>query len=100
MKILIISSYPNPFQDEIQEWTFTKDGAVEEELPEAIEVGGNRLTFTHIYASREQEGIYTLTLGNYTVWFELEASGKILITTGDNIVFIFLISSCSSKSNV
>lgn len=66
-----VSSTPNPFKDTKPVWTFNeKDG---ESLPFAIEVSqsGYSLTFNSILRTMEQNGNYSIKLGNYTTRFQL-----------------------------
>lgn len=72
IKFRAMSSTPNPFLNKMEpEWIFSKTGT----LPHAVQQSSYMLTFDSILRSREQEGTYTITFGNYTASFTLHTRG-------------------------
>ena len=87
MFISVISSDPNPFEredgtdwTEDAEWTYISSNATGDNKEVSAIIKSNtsnsRLRFPHLYSKGILDGTYSFTLGNYTVWFKLEVTGK------------------------
>lgn len=72
VKFQAITSTPNPFPDLVPEWYF--EG--KKELPHGLQQRGLELSFMTIFRSNEQIGTYSITVGNFSAFFQLLARGE------------------------
>ena len=75
-KFKAISSIPNPFNNIELQWNFSKPSDSQNELPHSVEQNGMELIFSNIFKSREQEGNYSINIGNYFAFFKLIIVGE------------------------
>ena len=73
IRFMAVSSTPNPFPYLIPAWEF-QDG--QKPLVRSVQQIGLDLEFSTILDSREQEGTYSISFGNYSVHFQLQVQGK------------------------
>ena len=62
---------PNPFKSETPTWKFHDDS-----LPHGIELLGSKIKITTVLQSKEQEGNYTVRIGDYEAFFTLLVQGE------------------------